>query len=210
MTPRTARPFAARSRARSSPWSTPGVGLLAAVVVCLAGCDIDGTLKADGSGKVEMTYLTQPNTTEVLERRRFTSDHVTVDSIKLNADRTATVRAGFDDVTRLSTAEGFKTVSVTRTREGGNERLTVKVTNKLHGAVKEDSSKPGTKISLALPGNVLEANRAATIAENRVTWSFTFAEWLKDEIVELTVRYAAPPADQAGAAEQPADKPATK
>jgi hypothetical protein len=203
-----APPLGARGRARPG-WSVRRASLLASMVTCLAGCVVDATLKADGSGKLEMTYPLQATSTEALEKRRFTSDHVKVESLKINTDQTAVLNATFDDATKLSTAEGFKTVSVTRTREGSEERLTVKITNPVHAVVK-DEGKPGMKISLALPGKVLETNHNGTIAEDRVTWSFTLAEWVKDEVVEMTVRYAAPPSDKAGAAEKPADTPAAK
>lgn len=208
MTSETTPSLDARRRPRPSRWFVCNASLLTSVVVCLAGCVVDATLKADGSGKLELAYPIQPNTTEALEKRRFTSDHVTVESLKFNADQSAVVKVSFDDATKLSTVEGLKTVNVARTREGAEEHLTVKVTNLAHGVVK-DEGKPGVKITLTLPGKVLEANRNATIAEDRVTWDFSFAEWVRDPVVEMTARYAAPPSGKAAAVEKPVEKPPT-
>ena len=172
--------------------------LLASILVCLAGCvTVDATLKADGSGKLQMTYPLSPTGTENLEKRRFTSPHVTVESLKFQADRTAVVSVTFDDATQLSSAEGFSNVTVTRGREGDDEHLTLKLTNAKPVAL-DDDGRPGPKITLTLPGKVHEANRDAKIEEDRVTWSFSFAAWAKQASIDLTVRYAAPPASDKG------------
>ena len=144
-----------------------------AAAVTLAGCvTVDAVLSPDGSATVDMTYQLPPDVQEAQEKARHTSAHVAVESLKFSADReTVTLKAKVDDVTKLSTAEGFKDVTVTRSREGADERLTITIT---------------------FPGAVKDANRGGTVRNNKVTWSFTLPEFVKEKSVELTARYAAP------------------
>ena len=58
--------------------------LLVASLVALSACvTVEGTLKADGSGTLQITYPVIPTTTERLERRRLSSPHVTLDSLNI-------------------------------------------------------------------------------------------------------------------------------
>jgi len=181
--------------------------VLAPLVACVLGClTVDATLKADGSGSFEMTYKTPPNTTVDLEKRRFASEHVTVDSLTLTTSTSANLKVHFDDVTKLSSAEALKNVTVTRVRDGDDWRLTITIVNPLPAVVPDDQ--PGPKITLHLPGTVREANRDAKVAGDAVTWSFRFAEWIKEKSISLTVRHAATgDAPEAGKT-APKDKPA--
>jgi hypothetical protein len=164
--------------------------LLALAVMLCAGCvTVDGTLKADGSGTLEVTYRIPPNTTEAAERARFTSPHVTVKSITMQPDR-ATVKVAFDDVTKLATAEGFKALDVTRTRTGDEEALRVIVTNRTPVPQVRDEGRAGPHITLQLPGKVIEANRQAEVSGERVVWRISFADYVRNPTTDLVVRYA--------------------
>src|SRR5204862_5558593 len=126
-------------------------------LLLLAGCEtVDGVLKADGSGTLQLTYRATRNATETAERQRFTSDHVTVESISVKPDATSTIKLTFDDVTKLSTASGFGNATVTRSREDGTEKLTVTIKNEKALDVKDDT-KPGPTFNFTLPGKVVEA-----------------------------------------------------
>lgn len=199
MTTSTAQRPPARGRRRALEAS-----VLAPLVVCLLGClTIDATLKPDGSGSFEMTYRTPPNTTAEAEKRRFSSPHVVIDSLSLVDSSSAALKAHFDDATKVNTAEGFKNVTVTRGREGDDEKLTVTIVNPIPAEV-PDQGQPGPKITLHLPGAVREANHDAKVSGDTVTWSFSFSQWMREKSTTLTVRYAA-----AGAApEAPKDAPA--
>jgi hypothetical protein len=161
---------------------------LPALFACVT---VEGTLGADGAGTVVMEYPVSPNTTERLERRRFTSSHITIDSFEIRPDRKARVKLSLADAAKLSTAEMFRGVTVTRMRTGEEERLTIRVVNPVSKQI-EDDGRPGPKISLTLPGKVLEANRGARFEENRVTWQFSLADYVKDKTTELTARYTVP------------------
>lgn len=179
-----------------------------APLVCLVGCvTAESTIKPDGSGTFEITYRTAPDSTTETEKRRYTSDHVTVESASVTSATTATVKGHFDDCTKISSAEGFKNARVTRSQDGADTRLTITITNPVPLVVTKEGQ-PGPKITLRLPGAVREANHNAKIDISSVTWSFSFVEWMKEKSITLTVRYAAAAADaKAGAAEAPKEPP---
>src|SRR3989442_13433070 len=110
-------------------WRSRGA-LLVLSSVCLAGCFVvDATLEADGAGTIELTYPLLPNVKIEKEKERFSSAHVTLVSYVPKADHIAVVTARFDDVTKLSTADGFKQADVTRSRDGDTERLRIVLHN---------------------------------------------------------------------------------
>jgi len=159
---------------------------------CLSGCfTVDATLDPDGAGTIELTYPLLPNAKVEKEKERFSSPHVTLVSYVAKADHTAVVSVKFDDVTKLSTAEGFKQVGVTRSRDGDTERLRILVINPNVNPVAKDEGKDGPRITLRLPGKVLEANRKAEVAGDRVTWRMPLVEYLRTSALELTVSWAA-------------------
>jgi hypothetical protein len=170
--------------------------LCVALVAALAGasgCVIDLKLRPDGWCKLRMVYPLITTTTVALEKRRFNSPHVRVASLVLRDDRTAVVKAAVDDVTKLYTTQVFRNVVVNRTTEDGDERLTATFTNPMPREVK-DEGKPGPQIDLTLPGAVHEANWNATVTDRHVRWSFSLPEFLKHPRIDLSVRYARPPA----------------
>ena len=176
------------------------------LLTALAGCvSIDGVLKPDGSGTLEVVYGVLPTSTEGLERRRFASPSVTLESLKLNGDGTATAKLSFDDPAKLSTLEMFRSVKITRQREKDEERVTITVKNQ--GTPVKDEGKPGPRIHLTLPGKVLQANRGATVDGNSVTWRFGLAEFVNQREVEITARYLVPadPASRSAPDVVPAD-----
>ena len=83
----------------------------------------------------------------------------------------------------------YKNVTVSRAHEDNEQHLTITIKNPNPKEIKEDD-KPGPKITVRLPGKVREANRKAQVADDRVTWSFSLAEYMKSPSVDLTVRYA--------------------
>jgi hypothetical protein len=181
--------------------------VLACALATLSACvTVEGTLKADGSGTLEIVYPVMPTTTERLEKRRLTSPQITLDSLSIKEDGMATAKLSFDDPAKLTTADMFRTVKIDRHREGGEERLTITLTNAFNKEVKEEG-KPGPKFTFHLPGKVLEANRNATIDGSTVSWHFTLAEFVNQKTVDLMMRYQVPStgdAAPAGAASKPA------
>jgi len=172
----------------------PRARLAIVLLTLLAGCvTVDAVLKADGSGTLEMVYRTPPNTTEAMEKRRFSSGHVKVESLTLKPDGMSTLKVSVDDATKLSTAPGLRDVEATRAKDGDGEKLTVKLNNPNSIDIKDDT-KPGPTFTITFPGKVLEANHNAKVSGERVTWTFGLREYLKARSTELVARYVVPAA----------------
>jgi hypothetical protein len=166
------------------------VSLLLGATIYLTGCLIvDATLKSDGSGTIDLTYPWRPaRGKEDVQRKRFSSEHVRVESWEALKEQ-ARVKVTFDDVTKLSTAKGFKDVTVTRTRESDAETLLIVITKPR--PIKRPTDKPGPTFKVTLPGKALEANRGAQLSGNTVTWKLDLATYAAEPKTDLKVRYAA-------------------
>lgn len=154
-----------------------------------AGCfTVDGVLRPDGSGTVELIYVPGKHATIDSETARFTSPHVTVRSVEPEPGG-ARIRAEFDDVTRLATAEGFRMVTVVRRRRGHREALKLVIRNPEHKPF-EDHGEPWPRIALTLPGRVVAATPGAEIAGDRVVWKVPIAAYVSRPRTALSVRWA--------------------
>jgi hypothetical protein len=161
---------------------------LAVLGSLLAGCfTVEGLLRADGSGTVDLTYVPGKHATIDSETARFTSAHVKVQSVE-PVPGGARVRAEFDDVTKLSTAAGFRVVTVVRRRRGGREALKLVVRNPQPKRF-EDHGEPWPRISLTLPGRVVAATSAAEIAGDRVTWKIPIAAYVSRPRIAVSARW---------------------
>ena len=168
----------------------PRLRLLAlALAACGAsGCfTADGTLRADGSGTVELTYVPLKHATIDSETARFTSPHVRVLSVEPQPGG-ARVRAEFDDVTRLPTAEGFRVLAVARGRRGAREALKIVIRNPAPQPF-TDRGEPWPRVSLTLPGRVVAATPQAEIANDRVAWRLPIAAYLSRPRTAVSVRW---------------------
>jgi len=178
-------------------------GMVASLCL-LAGCFVvDATLNADGSGTISYTYPVRPDATVESEKPRFSSAHVTAQSLTIGADRRATLKAAFDDATKLDTVAGFKTVAVTRKREGDNEELQIVINNPDANPSVKDQGLEGPQIAINLPGKVVDATPKADIDGNTVAWKLKLVDFMRSPKTTLTIRYAtggaaAAPKDQAG------------
>src|SRR5262245_10560971 len=143
-------------------------GLFAAVNGCFM---LDVTVKPDGSGSLEYDYLPPTKATEASERARYTSPEFTPESITLAAGKLAVVKGSFKDVAKVPNAEAFRFGSVTRVREGKSETLTIGLINPDPRPTPEKTM-TDPKVTLHLPGNILEARptATATVTEQQVVW----------------------------------------
>jgi hypothetical protein len=199
----TPRPAAPRRLLR------PALVLLVGALAALTGCiTTDGTLKADGSGTLEVSYKQPPNSNESVEKKRFASADVTLDSFAIK-EGMVVAKLSFADPAKLSSMPLFRDAKIARQREGKEERLTITMTNVKPQDAK-DQGKPGPRISITLPGKVIEASRNATIAGNKVTWSIPLVEYFRSKTIELMARYEVAGTDQPAAEGKPADAPAQK
>jgi len=162
------------------------------IALAASGCiTIDATVERDGSATFRAVYQTGSGATEFLEKRRFASAHVTVDSAKIEEDGTTTIVGHVDDVANVASAKIFRNVDVRRRHTRGADVLTIVITNPTPGTI-ADRRRPGPTIRITLPGRVLRANEHATVDGNTVAWSFTLADFLPRRSIELTVSYAGP------------------
>jgi hypothetical protein len=164
--------------------------------VLLAGClTAESTMKADGSGTMELTYPPPGGASKASETKRFSSDVVTVDSVDISSDgKKSTVKLRFTDATKLSTAKALENVAVTRTKGEGSEKVTIvvkpeKVVPLKPGQLKDE---PPLSIKVTMPGKITEANAKGTIDGSTVTWKPALAEFISTPSTELTLTYELP------------------
>jgi hypothetical protein len=175
---------------------------LAAIVAGGVGCiTVDGTLEADGSANVSLTYAVPPGTTEVSQRYVLTAPGVTIQSLTVAPDHTVSARLHLDDPSALGNTNLFKDVKISRRTEGKDGVLAIEVTT-IDKPV-DNKKLPGPKINITLPGKVLEASEHAVVDGTHVHWEFTLADFLARKTWNLTTRYEAPAAPS-GAAAPPA------
>lgn len=180
--------------AEASRLPRPALALLVGALMMLAGCiTLDGTLKADGSGTLNVSYKLPSNSNEMVEKRRFTSSDVKIESFGVK-EGMIEGKLSFTDPVKLSSLQMFRNAKITRQRDGKEERLTITITNE-HPKESKDDGKPGPRIGITFPGKVVEANRKATVDGNRATWNVTLVDYFKEKTIELTARYEIP-ADQ--------------
>jgi hypothetical protein len=164
--------------------------LLTVLLLCSSGCLVCwGILNPDGSGMLEITFDPPKGATRESLTADFSSAHVAVDSVTLGTDRRAVVRVHFDDITQLSTAPWFAPVSISRTREANDE--TVRIVLKHTPGKSPDPQADGPRISLTVPGRIIEANKDAEVTDDRVVWRYTMGEFNSGKERELVVRYHA-------------------
>ncbi len=154
-----------------------------------SGClTAEGTLEGSGTGTLSLSYKGPPGVTEASQRVLLEAPGVTVESVSVSADRIVSAKLKVTDLAGIGKTKLLKDAAVTKTAEGGDEVLTITYTNPPAREV-ADKSLPGPKLTLTLPGPVVEANEKAVVAGNRVTWSFTLADWVVKPKWVLTVRY---------------------
>jgi hypothetical protein len=181
---------------------------LGALVSWVTGCiTIDGTLRADGTGTLSLSYIAPPGSTETSLRELLTAPGITITSLTLGTDRKVSATLGVDDLAAIGKTALFRNVTVSKTAEGEDEVLTIKTQHQ--PKTLSDRSIPGPKIGITLPGKVIEANEKATVDGSHVEWSDgPLADWLARPTWELTVRYhVAKSADATGSTATPAAKP---
>lgn len=177
--------------------SRPRAAVLSVLgLVVLAGClTADSTMKADGSGTMELTYPPPQGATKASETKRFTSDVVTADSVEITPDgKKSTVKLRFTDATKLSTAPALKNLSVTRTKGADTEKVTIVLKPEQVVPLKEGQLKdePPLSIKVTMPGKITEANAKGTTNDASVTWKVPLADFVSHASTELTLTYELP------------------
>ncbi len=169
------------------------LGLLA---IYLAGCfTADAKLEADGTGTVDLTYPVDPKAKPEAEKARWSSAHVTLKSFTPKGNNQAQVVVAFDDVTQLSSADGFVNVAVTKTRDGDDDVVKIVIKNPKPNPTAKDANGPDPVLKVTFPGAVKEANRNGKVSGNTVTWSPPLLDMIREPALDFTARYPAPAGD---------------
>ena len=164
----------------------------AAIAVCGVGClTADGVLDADGGGTLSLVYPVLATTTDVSQRYLLQAQGVTVESLSISPEHTASAKLRMADVSALGKTVMFKDVKVTRSTEGSDGVLTIEITTMNKAVDKKDL--PGPKIGITFPGKVREASESGVVAGTHVQWSIPLSEFLSRKTWTLKVRYEAPP-----------------
>jgi hypothetical protein len=174
-------------------------------LLLLSGCLTANTvLQPDASGTMTITYTIDRASTADIERRKAAGPHVTVEKAEV-AGTKATLQLKFDDVRKLDTSPLFKDLHVTLDEKDGRRTLVAKVTNAKPITLPDNALATvgrEVKITLALPGEVVESNGRTTVAKT-VAWEMPTNDFIGVREREFRVTYKQP------AAEKPAEKPAT-
>jgi hypothetical protein len=167
--------------------------VLAVVVAGGVGClTADGTLEADGSATLSLSYSVPPGTTEVSQRYVLQAPGVTVESLTVAPDHVVSARLKLADASALEKTVFFKNVKVRRSTDGKVSVLSIEITT-VEKKI-DDKKLPGPKLGITLPGKVLEANEHAVVDGAHVQWNFQLADFLARKTWSLTARYEAPSA----------------
>jgi hypothetical protein len=181
--------------------------ILAVVFSWIAGCiTVDGTLRADGSGTMSLSYVAPPGSTETSQRELLKATGITIKSLTLGDDRKVSATLDVDNLAAISKTALFRSVTVGTSAEGDDQVLTIKMTGQ--PKTLKDKTIPGPKIGVTLPGTVVEANENATVSGSHVEWSFPLADWISRPTWELKARYRPTKAgDAAGTGDKTAPAP---
>jgi len=200
--------MSAAGRARVILGDVLSASILAVLVSWIAGCiTIDGTLRADGSGTMSLSYAAPPGSSEASQRELLQATGITIKSLTLGEDRKLSATLEVENLAAISKTALFRNVTVSTSPAGDDQILTIKMTGQPKSL--KDKTIPGPKIGITLPGTVAEANENATVSGSHVEWNIQLAEWLSRPSWELTARYrpAKPAGDAAGAGDKTAPAP---
>jgi hypothetical protein len=164
---------------------------LAAVVTGAVGClTADGTLEADGSATLSLSYGVPPGTTDASQRSALQAPGVTIESLSVSPDHAVSARLRLADPSALAKTAFFKDVKVSRRTEDKVGVLSIEITAPDRKV--DDKKLHGPKIGITLPGKVLEANEHAVVDGAHVQWNFQLADFLARKTWNLMARYEAP------------------
>jgi hypothetical protein len=170
---------------------------LATLLALLSGCfTVEARLDRNAGASMWLTYFPPRHATQETERERLSSPDVRVGTFG-NVYRFVRVALAVDDVTRLSTAPAFRGVEVTRTPSGGAERLDIRFPGPdatqralVESALKLYPKSKGPRITLTLPGRVLDASPGVHIRGHRMKWYMSLAAYHDAASTSLWVRYS--------------------
>ncbi len=153
----------------------------------LSGCfQVHAKLNKLGGALIAINYPLPKNSTLEKEKKKFKSPATSVKSAKLSGKRVQ-ISLATKDITKISAAQAFKRVSVTRSKlEEGRQRLTVSITNTKPLQVKRNDL---GVIKLTLPGQVLDTTATREVS-SQVVWKIPIVDYFGKPKLEMSVTYA--------------------
>jgi len=192
------------SNARRCLWLLP-------LIATISGCLYEMTLDDKGGGVITARYrIAKRDFSEARSKMQSASVKLVSSEIVGQGDTSEGVfKMSFDDVTKLSTAPHFNTVSVTRADgKEGTKVLTAKVRHDRPITIPEnmlDRFGREVKVVVTFPGEVSESN--GTISDGKtVTWTWGLNQFYEAKELLLTATYqsaAAAAAKQTAASGSP-------
>ncbi|HWP66717.1 MAG TPA: hypothetical protein VNO26_12465 [Candidatus Limnocylindria bacterium] len=192
----------AARRRRRPRLAVLAVGLLAVAAGCV---EVDGRLQPNGALELRYTYIPPRHATVKSETARLSSPHVRVE--RLERDQSlpdfppgefTTAVLAVDDARKLSTAPAFAAVRIDADLGAG--RLAVSLPG-MEASARERArtstdagvERRALRVTLQLPGSVIETEPPASVSGERATWTFTVREVAAlGETVALAVRWTPP------------------
>src|SRR5262249_60112137 len=87
--------------------------ILAVLFSWIAGCiTIDGTLRADGSGTMSLSYVAPPGSSETSQRDLLKATGITIKSLTLGDDRKVSATLDVDSLAPISKTALFRNVTL--------------------------------------------------------------------------------------------------
>jgi hypothetical protein len=181
------------------------------MIAALGGCLYETTLDANGGGTMTVTLHGIKRQSFDVIKGKMASSAVTVTSADFSGDDdngTVLVKLHCDDILKLSTAEFFKNVTLTRTAgQAGTTVLSAVIRNNTKAPELSDAAlaKLGNEVRVAttFPGDIVETN--GTVSGGRtVNWAWNMKQFFKTPDVMMTAAYKAPAAGSADSAAVPA------
>jgi hypothetical protein len=186
---------------RAAAWVVAGLLLL-----LLAGCELDGRLDESGAGTMTIRYRLMNASQLETAKKRLQSDRVKVVSADVTADKWATFRIEFPDVSALSTTEFFQKAQFTLTADGRTRRFQAIYANPDYDRLSDDLAAYFGKqmtMTLHVPGRIVDGN-ATRVTGDTATWTFDVQQFSEKPRVEFLATYelaataGTPPASPAG------------
>lgn len=169
--------------------------VVVAMGALMSGCLYETTLDANGGGV--MSVLLRGVNRKGLEGLRYKMQNRTVKVLSAefsgeDDNGQALFKLQFDDITKLSTTEFFRNVSIKRSAGvEGSQVLTAIVRNTKPGDLSDAQIErlgKEVKVIVTFPGDVIESN-GTTSPSNTVTWTWPMKEFFKQSEAMMTAAY---------------------
>lgn len=177
-------------------------GGLLLLVPALTGCLLEARLRSDGSGALRLQYRVDENTTLDSIAQRLGGSAVVVRSGRIDREGLATFKADLKDVTKISTSQMFRNVTVAQTpgAKPGTMDVTARIVQPKPIELPEKMLQRfgnELKVTVTFPGPVVATN-ATSHAGRTATWVFELRTVTAAPETVLTATYTNPDAASGG------------